>query len=137
MMLDDLGLVPTVKRYAEAFKEKSGLEISVVSTGQERRLEPHREVIIFRALQTVLANTRDHAQATQVKVMIDVDEAQIRASIEDNGKGFDSEIIHGEEFATHGLSLLANQIEGLNGTIEIDSKAGAGTRIAIALPTKD
>ena len=137
MMLDDLGLVPTVKRYAEAFKEKSGLEITVVSTGQEQRLEPHREVIIFRALQTVLANTRDHAQATQVKVMIDLDETQIRASIEDNGKGFDPETIQDEEYATRGLSLLVDQIEGLDGTIEIDSSPGEGTRIAITLPTSD
>lgn len=137
MMLDDLGLVPTVKRYTEAFKEKSGLEITVVSTGQERRLERHREVIIFRALQTALANARDHAQATQVKVMIDLDETQIRASIEDNGKGFVSEIIQEDQYATHGLSLLVNQIEGLNGSIEIDTKPGEGTRISITLPTSD
>ncbi|TFH35642.1 MAG: hypothetical protein E4G99_06855, partial [Anaerolineales bacterium] len=137
MMLDDLGLVPTVKRYAEAFKEKSGLEITVVSTGQERRLAPHREVVIFRALQTILANTRDHAQATQVKIVIDMDQAQIRVSIDDNGKGFDPEVVQAEENITHGLALMSHQIEELNGSIEIDSKPGEGTRIAIVLPASD
>ncbi len=137
MMLDDLGLVPTVKRYAEAFKDKSGLEINVVSTGQEIRIQPHREVIIFRAIQTGLANSRDHAQATQVKIMIDMDQEEIKASIEDNGKGFDPEALEKEEFATRGLILLTNQIEELNGSVEIDSKPGEGTRIAITLPTKD
>ncbi len=137
MMLDDLGLVPTVKRYAEAFKDKSGLEINVVSTGQEIRIQPHREVIIFRAIQTALANSRDHAQATQVKIMIDMDQEEIKASIEDNGKGFDPEALEKEEFATRGLILLTNQIEELNGSVEIDSKPGEGTRIAITLPTKD
>jgi two-component system sensor histidine kinase DegS len=137
MMLDDLGLVPTIKRYAEAFKEKSGLEISVVSTGQERRLQLHREVIVFRAVQAALANARDHAQATQVKIMIDLDQNEIQASIEDNGKGFNPELIQQDEYATRGLVLLSNQIAELNGSIEIDSKPGEGTRIALSLPTKD
>jgi two-component system sensor histidine kinase DegS len=137
MMLDDLGLAPTVKRYAEAYKDKSGLEINVVSTGQEKRLEPHREVIIFRAVQAALANTRDHAQATQVKIVLDIDNDQIRVSVEDNGKGFDPEILQQEDYITHGLALLSNQIEELNGSMEIDSKPGEGTRIAVALPTSD
>src|SRR6185436_20183240 len=40
MMLDDLGLAPTVRRYADAFKEQAGLDINVTITGHERRLEP-------------------------------------------------------------------------------------------------
>lgn len=137
MMLDDLGLVPTVKRYAEAYKEKSGLEINVVSTGQERRIAAHREVVLFRAVQAVLANARDHAQATQVKIVIDMDADQIRVSIEDNGKGFDPEIIQQEEYATHGLALISNQIEELDGSIEIDAKPAEGTRISVSLPASD
>jgi two-component system sensor histidine kinase DegS len=137
MMLDDLGLVPTIKRYAEAYKDKSGLEINVVSTGQERRLEAHREVILFRAMQAALANTRDHAQATQVKIVIDIDSDNIRVSMEDNGKGFDPEIVKSKEYLTHGLALISNQIIELDGTIEIDSKPGEGTRIAILLPSSD
>jgi two-component system sensor histidine kinase DegS len=137
MMLDDLGLVPTVKRYAEAFKEKSGLEINIVSTGQEGRLEAHREVIIFRAVQAVLANTRDHAQATQVKIVIDIDTDTIRVSMEDNGKGFDPAIVEEDEYLTHGLALISKQIVELDGTIEIDSKPGEGTRIAVMLPASD
>src|SRR3970282_2577300 len=77
MMLDDLGLVPTVRRYAEAYKEKTGLELNVVVTGTERRLEAHREGLMFRSGQAVLQNVRDHSQATQVKVLLDLDESQV------------------------------------------------------------
>ena len=42
MMLDDLGLIPTVRRYTDAFKEKTGLNLTLVVTGTERRLESHR-----------------------------------------------------------------------------------------------
>ncbi len=87
MMLDDLGLIPTARRYVDAYKEKTGLNVTMVFTGTERRLEPHREVLVFRGIQELLANVRDHAQATQVKVMVDVDAAMVRVVVEDNGRG--------------------------------------------------
>jgi len=137
MMLDDLGLVPTVKRYAEAFKEKTGLDVVVLNTGVERRLESHHEVVLFRAIQTLLANVRDDAQATQVKITIDLDEKNVRASVEDNGIGFDPEIIETEEYISRPLYQLRNQMDLLGGVLEIDSKPGEGTRIAVRLSTVD
>jgi len=136
MMLDDLGLLPTVRRYAEAYKEKTGLDISVVNTGTERRLAAHREVVLFRAVQECLANTRDHAQATQVKVLVDIGQDEVRCSIEDNGRGFDTDILDTDELQNRALDRLRRQIQQLDGEIEIDSKAGEGTRIAISLPTE-
>jgi len=137
MMLDDLGLVPTVKRYGEAFKEKTGLDVVVVNTGVERRLESHREVVLFRAIQTLLANVRDHAQATQVKISIDLDEKNARATVEDNGIGFDPEIIETEEYIARPLNQLRSQIELLGGILEIDSKPTEGARIVVRLSTED
>ena len=137
MMLDDLGLVPTVKRYTEAFKEKTGLDVVVLNTGLERRLESHWEVVLFRAIQTLLANVRDHAQATQVKIAIDVDENSVKASVEDNGIGFDPDMIEAEEYKSRPLMQLVNQIELLEGTLEIDSKPGEGTRINVRLSSED
>ncbi|MGB2896884.1 MAG: sensor histidine kinase [Anaerolineales bacterium] len=137
MMLDDLGLVPTVKRYAEAFKEKTGLDVVVLNTGVERRLESHREVVLFRAIQTLLANVRDNAQATHVKIAIDLDEKNVRASVEDNGIGFDPEILKTEEHKSRPLNQLRNQIDTLGGVVEIDSKPGEGARIVVRLSTEE
>ncbi len=137
MMLDDLGLVPTVKRYGEAFKEKTGLDVVVVNTGIERRLESHREVMLFRAIQTLLANVRDHAQATQAKISIDLDEKNARATVEDNGIGFDPEIVETDEYVSRPLNQLRSQIELLGGILEIDSKPGEGARIVVRLSTED
>ena len=133
MMLDDLGLVPTIRRYTEAFKEKTGLDITMLNTGVERRLEPHQEVMLFRAVQELLANVRDHAQATQVKVMIDIDETTARAAVEDNGRGFDPAFLEGEEAEGHSLIQLIDKIERLGGSMEVDTKPDEGTRISITL----
>lgn len=135
MMLDDLGMVPTVRRYSEAFKEKTGLDINVVITGTERRLEPHREVLIFRATQSLLRNVRDHAQATEVKIMLDMGEHLVRVSVEDNGRGFDPELISEEVAKKYSLPMLQERIEMVGGSLELESAAGEGTRVAFSIPT--
>lgn len=133
MMLDDLGLVPTVRRYIEAYKDRSGLEASLVVTGKERRLEPHLEVIAFRAVQELMANVREHAQATQIKVTLDMDAEQVRASVEDNGKGFDPEAAGGESQG-RGLKALKERIDLVGGSFEVGSAAGKGTRVGLTIP---
>ena len=134
MMLDDLGLIPTVRRYADAFKEQAGLDVSVTVTGSERRLAPYLEVMLFRAIQELLGNTARHSQATQVKVMLDMGEDRVRVSVDDNGKGFDSDsVLQGTSL---GLKLIRERAEMLGGSFEIDSSVGKGSRISFTVPAR-
>jgi two-component system, NarL family, sensor histidine kinase DegS len=134
MMLDDLGLVPTVRRYAEAFKEQTGLDVSVMITGNERRLEPYLEVMIFRAIQELLGNAARHSQATLVKIMLDLGEDRVRVSVDDNGRGFDPESV--QQGTSLGLKLIRERAEMLGGNFEIDSTLGTGARILFAVPAR-
>jgi len=134
MMLDDLGLVPTLRKYSDAFKEQSGLEVSVTVTGSERRLEPYLEVMIFRAVQELLGNASRHSQATLIKVQVDLGSEFIRVNVEDNGKGFSPEIL--QDSPSLGLKLIRERAEMLGGTFEIDSAAGSGSRISFTVPSK-
>lgn len=134
MMLDDLGLIPTAKRYIDTFKEKTGLQITLQIGGAERRVESVREVLMFRGLQEVLGNIRDHAQASQVKVTLDMDDARVRATVEDNGKGFDPRAVFGGPQKTIGLTALKERVELLDGSLTIDSQPGGGTRVAMEIP---
>ena len=88
MMLTDLGLVPTLKRYLDAFSDKTNIETEFVMLGRERRLESYREVLVFRGIQELMANARDHGGATSIKVSIEIDDEETRAVVEDNGRGF-------------------------------------------------
>ncbi len=54
MMLDDLGLVPTIKRYVDTFKEQTGIDTEQVITGSETRMASYLEVMIFRSIQELL-----------------------------------------------------------------------------------
>jgi two-component system sensor histidine kinase DegS len=134
MMLDDLGLAPTIRRYADAFKEQAGLDISVAITGHERRLEPYLEVMLFRAIQELLGNAARHSQATLIKVALDMGEDRIRVSVDDNGKGFDPDAT--QQGNNLGLKLIRERTEMLGGTFEIDSAVGKGARILFAVPAR-
>jgi two-component system sensor histidine kinase DegS len=136
MMLDDLGLVPTVRRYTEAFKDKTGLNLNLVVTGSERRMESHLEVLLFRAVQELLGNVREYAQATQVKVTLDLDDAQVRATVEDNGRGFDPGGLQAKDGEGRGLLSLQGRVVQAGGSIEFDSSGGKGSRIVVIIPTE-
>lgn len=135
MMLDDLGLTPTLKKYADAFKEQTGLDVSVTVTGVERRLEPYLEVMIFRAVQELLGNAARHSQASLIKVQVDLGSDLIRVNVDDNGKGFDPETL--KESSNLGLKLIRERAEMLGGTFEIDSVSGSGARISFTVPAKN
>jgi len=134
MMLDDLGLVPTVRRYADAFKEQTGLDINVTVTGNERRLEPYLEVMLFRAIQELLGNAARHGQGTVIKVILDMGEERVRVSVDDNGRGFDPDVV--QQGSSLGLKLIRERAEMLGGTCELDSTIGKGARISFAVPAR-
>lgn len=132
MMLDDLGLVPTIKRYADHLAEKMGMEIAVIVSGSERRLEPYLEVIIFRAVQELLSNAALHNQATSIKVQLDISERQVRVNIDDNGRGFDPRAIPGEAELT--IKAIRERMNMLGGNFELDSALGQGARFSFGVP---
>jgi two-component system sensor histidine kinase DegS len=133
MMLDDLGLIPTIRRYADTFKEQTGLEVNVTISGNERRLESYLEVMVFRAIQELLGNAARHSQATLLKINVDLTDDLIRVSVDDNGKGFDVDSVQGQNL---GLKLIRERTEMLGGMFEIDSATGKGTRVMFSLPAR-
>jgi two-component system sensor histidine kinase DegS len=133
MMLDDLGLVPTISRYVETYKEQSGIEVRLVSTGMEQRFESYLEVMVFRAIQELLGNIALHSQATQVIIQMDSSTTGMRVSIEDNGKGFDVEKV--PEKGSMGLKVIHDRVQMLGGTMEIHSTIGQGAHILFQIPS--
>ena len=132
MMLDDLGLIPTLRRYAEAFKEQMGVEVNVTVSGNERRLEPYLEVMIFRAAQELLGNAARHSQASLVKIQLDMGEHLIKLIVDDNGKGVEPDIF--EDESNLGLKLIKERAELIGGALEVDSIPGQGARIRLSVP---
>ncbi len=137
MTLDDLGLIPTLRRYTQEFGEKHGLEINLILQGMESRLPSHYEVTIFRFVQEALNNVQRHANAHQVRVIIEADESRIQIAIEDDGSGFAvAETLSDPTGKRNmGIANLKQQAEVLlRGQMGIESTVGRGTRVVAVVP---
>jgi two-component system sensor histidine kinase DegS len=132
MMLDDLGLIPTLKKYCSAFKDQHHLDVRLHINGTERRLESYLEVLIFRAIQELLGNAYNYGQANQIKIQLDMFETDVRVSVEDNGRGFDTDSQEQEKGL--GLKVIQERIEMLGGKFELESQIGGGTRVSFQVP---
>lgn len=136
MMLDDLGLNPTLKKSIEDYEQKSGISCDLSISGKDSRLPSHTEVTIFRVIQSLLKNVRNHAQATHVQISLDVTDERASVVVEDDGTGFNVDDALGTASASKamGLRTMKEQVEMLGGDIDIDSAPGRGTHVEFWVP---
>jgi two-component system sensor histidine kinase DegS len=139
MMLDDLGLFPTITRYCETFKEQTGCEVACTIKGgaTERKFLSFQSSMLFRAVQELIGNAYRHNSdmptRVQIAVTVVVDENLIKMTVTDNGKGFEQEnAIRPDKMS--GLRILNERVEMLGGHMEIDSGIGRGARIFFQVP---
>lgn len=139
MMLDDLGVVPTVRRYVDSFKDKNDVKVRLDILGDERRLESHREVLIFRSIQELMGMARDYANAEQLTIRLDLTGNSGRILIQDNGRGFNAEGAFAGEDGAHdprvsALVTLREKFELVRGSVAVESSETEGTSVRIELP---
>jgi two-component system sensor histidine kinase DegS len=137
MTLDDLGLVPTLRRYVQQFSEKNKVEVNLMTQNAEARLPTHYEVAIFRFIQEALNNIAKHANANTARVLIDYSANGIHVSIDDDGAGFSIKDVLSNESGRRnmGIATMRQQVETLlRGEFGIESSVGRGTRVAAVIP---
>ena len=136
-MLDDLGLVPTLRWYVNRFSKRLNIDTEFKAINLKKRLTPEIETALYRIMQEALTNTARHAQAQNVHVLINRKKSVIEASIEDDGKGFNIKgKIKGRKAHIYGAGLLGirERITSLGGNFSIQSHPGEGTRLFIEIP---
>ncbi|MCU6708454.1 sensor histidine kinase [Paenibacillus sp. J5C_2022] len=136
MALDDLGLVPTLRKFTQDFEEKSRVHTVFELSGKELRLPSAMEAAIFRLVQEAFSNVLKHANASYVVLEISYKKDNITLSILDNGTGF---VVGNVEQLTNrnghfGLVGMRERVELIEGRMDIDSKPGQGTKIVIDIP---
>lgn len=136
MMLDDLGLVPTLRRYVTNWKEKTGVPAELQLVGREHRLAPYSEVTIFRAIQQLMENAEQHANPSRVQVTLEMDGQVARATVEDDGVGFNvNEVLaDADEHKTIGIPAMMDRIRMLGGSLRFESVLGRGTKAMLEVP---
>ncbi len=137
-MLDDLGLIPTLRWYIQNFSNRLNIYSNFEAMGFEEKLPPEIETAFYRIIQEALNNIAKHAQADRVEISLVRRDSKILASIQDNGKGFDLEkVLHpGSPERGFGLIGIQERVSLLGGQINIQSGPGSGTLIHIEAPYK-
>ena len=135
-MLDDLGLLATIRWLTGDMENRTHVIVKLTVTGTERRLAPHVELAVFRIIQEAFRNVEKHAAATQIDVKIEYDERKINISVTDNGKGFKlaGEIGELPREGRLGLMGMEERAHLLGGNIIIKSEVNHGTQVLIELP---
>ncbi|MGE5557201.1 MAG: sensor histidine kinase [Bacillota bacterium] len=136
MALDDLGLLPTLYRFAEEILDRENLPVEIKVIGTERRLPSTTEVALFRLIQEAINNARRHAEAESVQVRVEFGARELRVTIMDNGKGFDLSKVkrEAEGKESFGIMSMQERVKLLNGEFNLDSSPGAGTRVLVVIP---
>lgn len=127
--LDGQTLVDALSRLAAA-ASRGGLAANLHLSGTPRTLAMPLETTLLRIAQASLANVSQHASATHAEITITYLEDWVGLDVVDDGGGFNPK--NADRRGSFGLIALRERIEGLGGTLSIESRPGAGTAIAAA-----
>jgi two-component system sensor histidine kinase UhpB len=134
-VLDDYGLVAALRWYGEKIARRIEIPITVEGEEPSPRLDSHVENALFRIVQEALTNVTKHAQASFVKISVDVEGSILRLTLVDDGVGFDPEdITQPENGRGWGLLSITERAESVGGKCRIVSSPNQGTRLIVELP---
>jgi signal transduction histidine kinase len=133
-VLDMMGLVVAMKRYASTFTTTFDIECQVHVNGIPQRLPKEIEIGVYRIIQAALHNVVSHARASQVLVNFKFGSNSFQVNITDNGEGFDPKIALETPGDHLGLLGMKERAEGMGANLNVLSSPNAGTQVELNLP---
>ncbi len=134
VMLDDFGLVPTLRWYIQSYAEGSGPSIELDVEAAKYRVPGDIETALFRITQEAIANAVRHSGGTKVVVRLETASGFVSLAVIDNGDGFDPREAIRHSQPGLGLLSIKERVELLNGSLTIESNKGRGTRVYVVIP---
>lgn len=135
MALDDLGLVPTLQKYIQTYEDRTKISVDLVVFGVEQPLKSSVKAAMFRLVQECLNNVEKHSGASMVQVKIEFQENTLRLVVKDDGIGFD-QAAQKAKGGSYGLLGMRERAQLLEGTMELQSSPGEGTKVMFQIPVK-
>jgi len=132
-VLDMLGLVIAMKRYANTFTTTFDIDCQVLVQGTPRRLAKEIEIDIYRIIQAGLHNVISHANASLVKVTFSFASTSFQVFITDNGEGFNTKTALETPGDHLGLLGMKERAEGMGAKLVVTSSPKTGTEIELNL----
>ncbi len=130
--LDDLGLEPALRSYCAEFSRLAGIPVKYSCRGLPESLPPETALCLYRVAQEGFSNIAKHSRAPRAAVTLAGAAGAMRLSITDSGIGFDANAVKGQ--GGLGIPSMEERVRLVNGSIQIESAPGKGTRITVQVP---
>lgn len=127
----------TIIRFEMDLLEKTGVyKTSLVVSGQEKRLNGEKEIVLYRIVQESLNNIIKHAMANFIKIGLSFSDSQLNIEIGDNGKGFENTGLNEKSIYANGAGIknMKRRANLIGGTFNISSVPSRGTIISLTIP---
>jgi two-component system sensor histidine kinase UhpB len=134
--LEMLGLAAAITSHVRSTADSSGIDMEIEADNVAGLLTSQAELSLYRILQESLSNVVRHSGASTVSVRLKRNSGVVELIVEDDGHGFDMKQSWGDD---RGLGLLGmeERVAVIGGTLEIQSRLGAGTRVVAHVPVSD
>jgi two-component system sensor histidine kinase DegS len=135
-ILDTLGLVAAIKELSHHTSQHSSLVIDCRTEGKPRNLGKDVEVALYRCCQETISNATRHASASQINIVFQFTQSEVRIAVEDDGKGFDPRTLYGSNsrMMSSGFWTIRQRMADLGAAFRVSTSEGHGTVVELIVP---
>ncbi len=134
-ILNNFGLDVAIKKHINNINISPQIKINFISNIKETRFKNEIEIVLYRIICELIANSLKHAKCKKIDINIFASENQIEIFYADDGIGFDKKNI--EKTDGMGLSNIFSRIKSINGTIEYNTNINKGFWMKIKNPINE
>lgn len=134
-ILTQFGLIAAVKEVASAVNRADQMVLNVEVTGTEKRYPSDKEIVIMSIIQELISNTIKHANATNIRILFEFYQNQVKIWYSDNGIGFNISDLDLDKGM--GLRNMKQRMEKINEEISYESGPNRGVSVILSLSDKD
>jgi signal transduction histidine kinase len=132
--IDDLGLPAALRWYANDLQTRAPLKVHVTVDGKLRPIPSPGKITLYRVAQEALTNVIKHSGADEADVRLQFGDKNVTLEVEDDGSGFDIDMLRNPERPSWGLLGMEERASLLGGRFRISSQPGKGTRVEVTIP---
>lgn len=132
-VLTNFGLVSAISSFVKKINKARDVNITFNSNVGEKRFDSDIEAVMYRSTCELINNSLKHSGASNISIDLNIHGNFIILQYNDDGKGFDAEILESEENMGMGLSNIQTRVKSVNGIFVLDSKKGEGMHSLIKI----
>jgi signal transduction histidine kinase len=132
-VLSNFGLSSALSAFIAKINQTKAIEIDFKSNMENQRLESEKEVVMYRAACELINNSIRHSGASRIEIELNKHEKFITLQFNDNGRGFDTDLLVSEDTKGMGLSNIETRVKSVDGVFILESTPGKGTSALIKI----